>query len=42
MMARRPSGTSVERHLLATLREDLMADLEELESSLKDTELVER
>jgi len=32
---------ALEQHLLVTLRDDLMADLEELESSLKDTELVE-
>ena len=32
---------ALEQHLLATLRDDLMDDLEELESSLDDTELVE-
>ncbi len=32
---------ALEQHLLTTLRDDLMADLEELESSLADSETVE-
>jgi len=33
---------ALEQHLLVTLKDDLVADLEELESSLNDTELVEQ